>query len=48
MADRDFDIEENVSSLGVKLNIPIFLKGRQQLSHHELVEIQCIASKEFM
>ena len=38
MADRGFDIEENLASLGVKLNIPPFLKGRQQLSHRELVE----------
>ena len=44
MADRGFDIEENLASLGVKLNIPPFLKGRQQLSHRELVETRRIAS----
>ena len=44
MADRGFDIEENLASLGVKLNIPPFLKGKQQLSHRELVETRRIAS----
>ena len=44
MADRGFDIEAELALLGVKLNIPPFLKGKQQLSNHELVETRRIAS----
>ena len=32
MADRGFDIEADLMPLGVKLNIPPFLKGKTQLS----------------
>ena len=38
MADRGFDIQEDLDLLGVKLNIPPFLKGKLQLSPKELVE----------
>ena len=44
MADRVFDIEAELALLRVKLNIPAFLKGKQQLSNHELVETRRIAS----
>ena len=44
MADRGFDIEGDLALLGVRLNIPPFLKGKQQLSKHELVETRRIAS----
>ena len=37
MADRGFDIEEDLVLLGVKLNIPPFLRGKLQLSEKELI-----------
>ena len=44
MADRGFDIEGDLALVGVKLNIPPFLKGKQQFDNHELVETRRIAS----
>ena len=44
MADRGFDIEEDLALLGVRLNIPPFRKGKEQFNEHELVETRCIAS----
>ena len=44
MADRGFDIEEDLALIGVRLNIPPFLKGKHQLSECELVETRRIAS----
>ena len=44
MADRGFTIEEELKPLNVKLNIPAFLDGREQLSENEVKESQTIAS----
>ena len=44
MADRGFEIEAELALLGVKLSSPSFLKGKQQLSDHELVQTRHIAS----
>ena len=44
MADRGFDIEADLISLGVNLNIPPFLKVKSQLSEKEMVETRRIAS----
>ena len=44
MADRGFDIMEDLALLGVKLNIPPFLRGKSQLDHCKLIETQRIAS----
>ena len=44
MADRGFDIEEDLVLLGAKLNIPPFLRGIAQLSAKEQVKTQQIAS----
>ena len=44
MADRGFTIDEELKSLGVTLNIPSFLKGRDQLTSAEVKESQTIAS----
>ena len=44
MADRGFDIAEDLALIGVKLNIPPFMKGKEQLSNSELVETRRIAS----
>ena len=44
MADRGFDIMEDLAVLGVKLNIPPFLRGKSQLDHRELIETRRIAS----
>ena len=41
MADRGFDIQEELALL---LNIPLFLRGKKQLSSNELVEIRRIAA----
>ena len=44
MADRRFDIQDDLALLGVRLNIPPFLKGKSQLTEKELVETRRIAS----
>ena len=44
MADRGFDIEEDLIPLGVRLNIPPFLRGKTQLSYRETTETRRIAS----
>ena len=44
MADRGFDIEEDLLLKGVQLNIPPFLWGRVQLYENELIETQRRAS----
>ena len=44
MADRGFDIQDDLALLGVRLNIPPFLKGKSQLTEKELVETRRIAS----
>ena len=44
MADRGFYIQDDLALLGVRLNIPPFLRGKSQLTEKELVEIRRIAS----
>ena len=44
MANRGFDIKEDVALIGARLNIPPFLKRKHQLSECELVETRRIAS----
>ena len=44
MADKGFTIEEDLKPLGVSLNIPSFLDGRDQLEEEEVIESQAIAS----
>ena len=44
MADRGFEIQDDLTLQGVKLNIPPFLKGKSQLTESELVETRRIAS----
>ena len=44
MADRGFDIVEDVALIGARLKIPPFLKRKHQLSECELVETSRIAS----
>ena len=44
MAGRGFDIQDELTPLGVRLNIPPFLKGKTQLKKEELVETRRIAS----
>ena len=44
MADKGFDIEEYLIPLGVKLNIPPFLRGKVQFNQSELVQTRRIAS----
>lgn len=44
MADKGFDTMQDLVPLGVKLNIPSFLRGKCQLEHHELIEMQRFAS----
>ena len=43
MADRGFEIQDDLAPLGVKLNIPPFLKGKGQFQEDELVETRRIA-----
>ena len=38
MEDQGFDIKEDLALLGVRLNIPPFMKGKKQLDKMELVE----------
>ena len=44
MADGGFTIGEELKKLGVALNIPAFLDGREQLEKEEVIESQTIAS----
>ena len=44
MADRGFTVADDLSLLGVSLNIPCFLEGRDQLTAAEVKESQTIAS----
>ena len=43
MADKGFDIEEDLQKLGLKLNIPPFLKGKDQFDESEVIKTQTIA-----
>ena len=45
MADRGFTVKEYTDNLNIKLVIPAFLKGRNQLSEEEVVQTQQIASE---
>ena len=44
MADRGFRIKDQLTRIGIKLNIPPFLEGRQQLPAEEVQQGSCIAS----
>ncbi len=44
VADKGFDIEEYLIPLGVKLNIPPFLRGKTQFDHSEVVVTRRVAS----
>ena len=44
MADRRFTIKKQLEPLGVTLNIPSFLAGKDQLSQEEVTESQTIAA----
>ena len=44
MTDREFLIHEELEKIGVSLNIPAFLGGRQQLTKAKVKESQTIAS----
>ena len=44
MADRGFDIQDDLTLRGVRLNIPLFLKGKSQLTESKLVETRQITS----
>ena len=44
MADRGFTIQDDLTPLGVCVNIPPFLKGKEQLDGEELIETRRIAS----
>ena len=44
MADRGFTIQEILDPLGVKVNIPAFLDGKEQLDKEDVVMSQTIAS----
>ena len=45
MADQGFTIEDLLKPLGVKLNIPAFLRGRDQFEQAETIETQQIAAE---
>lgn len=44
MADKGSNIQDDLTPLEVKVNIPAFLKGKAQLEPEELVETRHIAS----
>ena len=44
MADRGFDIQDDLTPLGVKINIPPFMRGKKQLDSAEMMETRRIAS----
>jgi hypothetical protein len=45
MADRGFTIHDLLTPMGVKLNIPAFLKERKQFEQDETIETQQIAAE---
>ncbi len=44
MADRGFDIQDELTPLGVRVNIPPFLRGKTQLDENEMIQTRRIAS----
>ena len=44
MADRGFTIRDVLKNIGVELNIPPFMQGREQLSAEEVKEGRSISS----
>ena len=44
MADRGFDMEEDLIIRGVRLNIPPFVRGKQQFDKHVIIFPRRIAS----
>ena len=45
MADRGFDIQDNLTPLGIRIHIPAFLdKGKEQFEESQMVETRRIAS----
>ena len=44
MADRGFTMQDQLQSIGIKLNVPPFMEGRQQLPPEEVQEGRKIAS----
>ena len=44
MADRGFNIEEDLITRGVRLNIPPFLRGKEQFDEDEIITTRRIAS----
>ena len=44
MADRGFTIQDQLNALGIKLNIPLFIEGRNQLPTEEVQNGRKIAS----
>ena len=44
MADRGFNIEEDLITSGVRLNIPPFLRGKEQFDEDEIIITRRIAS----
>ena len=45
MADRGFDIQDDLTPIGVKANIPPFLRRKSQLHANEMLETRRIASE---
>ena len=43
MADKGFDIEEDLTKIGLQLNIPPFLKEKPQFNENEVIRTQTIA-----
>ena len=43
MADKGFDIKEDLEKLGLKLNIPPLLKDKEQFDESEVIKTQTIA-----
>ena len=48
LADRGFNITEDLALYGAKLEIPAFTKGKKQLSQEEVEYSQRLARLEFM
>lgn len=48
LADRGFDISDLLDSKGVALNIPPFLKGKEQLSEYEVMKTRVIANRRIL
>lgn len=48
LADKGFDVSDLLEAKGILLNIPPFLKGKEQLSEYEVMKTRIIANRRIL